>query len=121
MRGHVAQDHAAGSDLAHGPNLDIAKHRCARAQQHATPDLGVPVTLLFTAATKCDVVQNGDMIFHHRRLVDDNAGAVIDHHAAADARGGVNVDRQRLLCAARKCKRQLATTGLPLNRRSHAP
>src|SRR4029077_19870623 len=54
-------------------------------------DLGMPVTSLLAGAAEGHALQNRNVILDHRRLADHKAGGVIEEHALANARGGVDV------------------------------
>ena len=45
----------------------------------------------FTGTAQRDRLQNGDVIFHHSRFTNHDAGGVIQHDATPDARRRMNI------------------------------
>ena len=56
----------------------------------------MPVAALRARAAERDSVQHGDVVAHHRRLADDDAGAVVDEDTLADPGGRMDVDLEQL-------------------------
>ncbi|PNT72731.1 hypothetical protein BRADI_2g48426v3 [Brachypodium distachyon] len=95
-RGHVDEHHGPGTDLGAGANEHVAKNRGPGADEHAVPDLGVPVPHRLSRPAERDVVEDGDVVAHDGGLADDDAGGVVEEDALADGGGRVDVDGEHL-------------------------
>ena len=70
------------------------------------------VAFLLAGAAQRHAVQHRDVVFHHRGLADDDAGGVVDHDAAAEPGGGMDVDAEQFGNAAlEKQRHALALLG----------
>ena len=92
MRRNVLQYHATGTNFGATPDFDIAKNFGAGSDQDSVADFWVTVTFGLAGAAECDVVQDGYIVFNHRRFTDDEAMSVIQQDATADAGCWVDVD-----------------------------
>ena len=54
--------------------------------------LWLPVAPFIAGAAESDAMQERAIVADHRSFADDDAGRVIEHHALADLRRGMNVD-----------------------------
>ena len=59
----------------------------------------MPIALLLAGTTQGHLLQDGDVVFHHRGFADDDTGAVVEHDAAPQPRGRVDVDGQQPIAA----------------------
>src|SRR6185437_16473621 len=105
---HVDEDDAAGADFGVPADLDIAEHLGAGREEDAVAHLGVAVAALLAGATERHLLEDLDVVADHRRLADDDAGAVVDEDAGADRHGGMDVDGENLGDAALQKRRDVA-------------
>ena len=90
-RGHVAGDDRSGADPGKVANVDVAKDRCPRAQQHAATDPGC-------TAASCVLPPNGDVLIDSHLVADDDerthddAGCMIEEHRRSDRSRWMDTD-----------------------------
>ena len=104
----VVEHDGAGADLGPLPYFDGAQDLGAGADQHAAANLGVAVAALLAGAAERHFLQDGYFVLDHRRLADDEAGAVIDHDAGTELGGGVDIDREHFGDAALQVVRRMS-------------
>src|SRR5690554_69437 len=88
------QHNAAGADLRAFAYLDVAKDLRPGADHHATADLRVAVAAFLAGTAQGHALENRNVVAHHGGLANDDTGAVVQHDAAADPAGRVDVYRQ---------------------------
>src|SRR5690625_4098255 len=93
---YVLQDDRSGRDPRAFADADIAKHLGAGADPHAIADFRVTVAAFLARAAKRHRMQHRDIIADHGRLADDKPMRMVDHDAAPNPCGGVDVDREKL-------------------------
>ena len=76
-------------------------------------DLRMAVAALGARAAQRHALQHGDVVADHRCLADDDAGAVVDEDALADARGRIDVDLEHLGHAALQVEGQRLAALVP--------
>ncbi len=103
----------ARTDAGAIADLDVAEHDRMGADQHAIADLGVAVFIGLAGAAERDALKDGAIVADDRGLADDEAGGVIEHHALADPRGGIDVDLEDLARAALEVEREILAAGVP--------
>jgi hypothetical protein len=91
-RRHIYQHHGSGSNLSPGTNFHVTKNGGPCSNQHAIPNLGVPVTHRLPGPAQGDVVEDGDVVADDGRLTDDDAGGVVEEDSLPDDGGGVDVN-----------------------------
>jgi hypothetical protein len=79
------------ADLRALAHLDIAENFGAGANHHPFANFRVTVAAGFTGTAQGDRLQDRDVVLHHRRFTDHDAGGVVEHDAAADGRRRVDV------------------------------
>ncbi len=89
--GNALSHERPGGDLGIGPDLDIADNLSARANKHAGPDLGMPIRFAGSGPAKRDPVQDRDIVFDYHGLASHKSRCMVEKHALADLRGGMNV------------------------------
>ena len=102
------QHDAARSDLGTSANLDVAEDAGPGSDHDPLAYLGMSVADMFAGSAESYTVQHRYAITDHRRLTDHDAGSMIDHHAAANGCGGVDIDAKRHRHAVLQMKRQRA-------------
>ena len=71
--------------LAPRPISILPRDFCTlQSDHHAFMDFRVAVAAGFAGTAEGNGLQDRDIVFHHRRFADDNAGCVVKHNAAAD-------------------------------------
>ena len=110
---HVDEHHRPGADLGPGPDPHVAEDGGAGADEHAVPDLGVPVAHRLAGPAQRHVVEDGDVVAHHGGLADDDARGVVQQDALPDGGGRVDVDGEDLGDAGLERERQRAAALRP--------
>jgi hypothetical protein len=95
-RRHVDEHHGPCSNLTTRTDPHVTQDGSAGADEHAVPDLGVAVAHRLARPSERDVVQDGDVVAHDGGLADDDPRGVVEEHALAERRGGVDVDGEDL-------------------------
>src|SRR4029079_13577766 len=112
-RRHVLQHRASRRHPHAIADLDIAEDLGARSHHHAGADLRVAIAALIAGAAQGDAVQQRAIVADHRRLADDDAGGMVEHHALADACGGMDVDLEDARGEALEIEREIVTPRMP--------
>src|SRR5690606_21130425 len=74
---------------------------------------GVQTCALPICTPEGDALQDGNVVADHRGLADDEAGGVVEHDAAADAGGRIDVDLEHLAGTALQVERKVAAAVQP--------
>jgi len=92
MIGDGMHHHTACADLDEVADDDVAEDLCAGADHNVIAEGGVAFPLFFAGAAESDSLVEEDIVADFGGFADDDAHAVIDEEAAANARAGVDFD-----------------------------
>ena len=92
VRRQVGDDDRPGADLRSGAHGHGPEHAHPRPQERPVADVRVPRAPARPRSSERHVVQQRDAVADDRRLADDDARRVVDHHPSADPRPRVDVD-----------------------------
>src|SRR5690606_17424608 len=99
MRLNRMQHDASRTNLRAFTDLDIAEDLRAYADHHPAVHLGMTIAAFLAGAAKRHGLQDGHIITYEGRFADDDARAMVEHDAAADPAGGVDIDGQTFVAA----------------------
>ena len=113
QRGTAWRTTEPGGDPGAFADLDVAEDLGAGADQHAAPDLRVPVAALLAGPAESHVLEHGDVVLDHGRRPDDEPGRVVEEDAASDPGGGVDVGLEHLGGAALEVEGEVLPPPVP--------
>ena len=91
MCGHIFHHYASGAYLGTFTDVDITDDRGRCTDQYAVPYFRVAVSLHFTGATQGHTVKHGDIVFNDGSFTNHYARCMVEHNAAANDGGWMNV------------------------------
>ena len=113
MRWHVFHHNAAGANLSPFTDVDIADDRSRCANQYTMSYFRVTVTLYLTCAAQRNTVKYGDIVFNDGSFTNHYARGMVEHNAAANAGGRVNIGAENSAHLILEIKRQAVPFLLP--------
>ena len=87
---NIAQQHRTSADAGVGSHGDAAQHLGASSHHHVFAQHRVALTALLARAAQGDALVEQAAVAHHGRFANHHAHAVVDEHALADARPGMD-------------------------------
>mmetsp|Transcript_21570 Transcript_21570/g.49031 ORF Transcript_21570/g.49031 Transcript_21570/m.49031 type:complete len:361 (+) Transcript_21570:327-1409(+) len=111
--GQILYDQAPRPDLTPVPDLNVSQQTGPRPDEDPPAHLGMSVRGRPAASAQGDVVEDGAGVADDGGLPHDDAGAVVQHEAAAQVGAGVDVDLEGLGGAALEVVREDLASVVP--------
>src|SRR5690349_2685488 len=95
---HRMDHHRSGPDLYVIPQPNVTEDRGSRPNHHPITDRRMPLATYISGAAKRYALVKKDVITDFRSFANHHACSVIDKHAFADFRPGMNLDACQEAC-----------------------